>query len=92
MVREDARTRARSLLAERRVMVIHASPRSVLAVVRGDSGSLREVRWDPGRSWYYSCPAIGLCAHGHAVASVVLVPSNEERWTDLESCLIGAAS
>lgn len=88
-MREDARTRARRLLSERRVMVVHASPSSVLAVVRGDSGSLREVRWDPRRGWSCSCPAIGFCAHGHAVASVVLVPSNGDRWTDLED-LIGA--
>lgn len=72
-------------------MIVHASPTSVLAVVRGDSGSLREVRWDPRRGFSCSCPAIGQCAHGFAVASVVLVPGNAERWTDLES-LIGAAS
>jgi uncharacterized Zn finger protein len=84
--REDARTRARRLLAERRVMVVHAGPRSVLAVVRGDSGSVREVRWDPRRGWSCTCPAIGLCAHGHAVASVVLVPS-EGAWIDVEGLL-----
>jgi uncharacterized Zn finger protein len=90
-MRENARTRAMRLLTERRVMIVHASPRSVLAVVRGDSGSLREVRWDPRRGFSCSCPAVGICAHGHAVASVVVVPSNEDRWTDIEG-LIGAAS
>jgi uncharacterized Zn finger protein len=90
-MRENARDRAMRLLTERRVMIVHAGPRSVLAVVRGDSGSLREVRWDPRRGWSCTCPAIGFCSHGHAVASVVVVPSDGDRWTDLES-LIGAAS
>jgi hypothetical protein len=62
------------LLAERRVMILRVLPTSVLAQVRGDSGELREVRWDPRRGWSGTCPAIGFCAHGHAVASVVVVP------------------
>jgi hypothetical protein len=55
-------------------MVLRVLPTSVLAMVRGDSGELREVRWDPKRGWSCSCPAVGFCAHGHAVASVVVVP------------------
>jgi uncharacterized Zn finger protein len=74
MPRENAKTRAVRLLTERRVMIHRVSTASVLAQVRGDSGELREVRWDPRRGWSCSCPAIGLCAHGHAVASVVVVP------------------
>ena len=72
--RESARARAMRLLAERRVLITRVLPTSVLAYVRGDSGELRTVTWDPRRGWRCSCPAIGLCAHGHAVASVVAVP------------------
>ena len=75
MAREDARTRAVRLLGERRVMICRVLQTSVLAYVRGDSGELREVGWDPRRGWSCSCPARGFCAHGHAVASVVVVPS-----------------
>jgi hypothetical protein len=74
MARESARTRAARLLAERRCMIVTVRPGTVVAYVRGDSGQLREVRWDPRRGWSCSCPAIGFCAHGHAVASVVVVP------------------
>lgn len=74
MPREDARARAARLLTERRVMIVRVLQTSALAFVRGDSGELREVSWDPRRGWRCSCPAIGFCAHGHAVASVVAVP------------------
>ncbi len=77
-MRENARIRAIRFLTERRVMVLHVDTEGVLAHVRGDSGELREVRWDPRRGWSCSCPAIGLCAHGHAVASVVLVSDGSE--------------
>lgn len=90
-MRENARDRAMKLLVQRRVMIVHAGPRSVLAVVRGDSGALREVRWGPRRGFSCSCPAIGFCSHAIAVASVVVVPSHGDRWTDVES-LIGAVS
>ncbi len=56
-------------------MVVRVLHTSALAYVRGDSGELREVSWDPRRGWQCSCPAIDFCAHGHAVASVVVVPS-----------------
>jgi uncharacterized Zn finger protein len=74
VARENARARAVRFLAERRVMILRVLPTSVLAMVRGDSGELREVRWDPRRGWQCSCPAVGFCTHGHAVASVVIVP------------------
>lgn len=77
MPREDARARAVRLLAERRVLITRVLPTAVLAYVRGDSGELRTVTWDPRHGFRCDCPAIGLCAHGHAVASVVLVGSNE---------------
>ena len=74
MPRENAAARARRLLAERRVMIVRVLQASALAYVRGDSGELREVSWGPRRGRRCSCPAIGFCAHGHAVASVVAVP------------------
>jgi uncharacterized Zn finger protein len=74
--REDARTRAVRLLGERRVLIVRVLPKSALAYVRGDSGELRTVTWDPRRGFRCDCPAIGFCAHGHAVASVVLVRSD----------------
>jgi hypothetical protein len=81
--REDAKTRAARLLAERRVMITAVRPGAVLAYVRGDSGELRTVRWDARRGFRCTCPAIGACAHGHAVASVVLVRT-EDGWRSAE--------
>ena len=89
MMREDAKTRAVRLLAERRVLIVRVLPTSVLAYVRGDSGELRTVTWDPRRGFRCDCPAIGMCAHGHAVASVVLVGSTDGRWTDVEAVIAG---
>ena len=67
MPREGARAHAVRLLAERRVMIVRVLQTSALAYVRGDSGGLREVSWDPRRGWRCSCPPIGFCAHGRAV-------------------------
>jgi uncharacterized Zn finger protein len=78
-MRENARARAARMLQERRVMITAVRPAAVEAYVRGDSGELREVRWDPRHGWSCTCPAIGLCAHGHAVASVVLIQADAER-------------
>lgn len=55
-------------------MIAAVRPGAVQAYVRGDSGELREVVWDPRQGWRCSCPAIGFCSHSHAVASVVVVP------------------
>jgi len=85
MPRENARDRAVRLLAERRVLITRVLPTSVLGYVRGDSGELRTVTWDPRRGFRCDCPAIGMCAHGHAVASVVLVGSNDGRLTDVKT-------
>lgn len=80
MPREDAKIRAARLLVERRVLITRVLPASVLAYVRGDSGELRTVTWDSRRGFRCDCPAIGMCAHGHAVASVVVVqPATAKR-------------
>jgi len=68
-------------------MIVHVAPTSVLAVVRGDSGVLREVRWDPRRGWSCSCPSIGPCAHAMAAAAVCLVPGADGRWIDVDALL-----
>jgi uncharacterized Zn finger protein len=86
-MRENARTRAIRLLAEGRVLIVRVLPTSVLAYVRGDSGELRTVTWDPRRGFRCDCPAIGMCAHGHAVSSVVLVGSADGRWTDVQAVI-----
>jgi hypothetical protein len=83
--RKSARDRAVDLLAERRVLIVRVLPTSVRAYVRGDSGELRTVTWDPRQGFRCDCPAIGMCAYGHAVASVVLVGSTEGWWTDMEA-------
>jgi uncharacterized Zn finger protein len=85
--REDARTRARRFLAEGRVMIVRAGPSGTLGVVRGDSGALRRVTWTPGRGWRCDCPAMQQCAHGFAVASVVLTEQSPGGWVDLGELL-----
>jgi hypothetical protein len=46
------------------------------------------VTWDPRRGFRCACPAIGMCAHGHAVASVVLVGEADKRWTDVAAVVV----
>lgn len=86
-MRESAKARAVRFLAERRVLIVRVLPTSVLAYVRGDSGELRRVTWDPRHGFRCDCPAIGMCAHAHAVASVVLVGQADGRWTDVEAVI-----
>ncbi len=90
-MRENAAAKARRLLAESRVMIVRAGPAGVLAVVRGDSGVLRRVTWDRRNGFRCDCPAATVCAHGKAVASVVLVQQHEGVWTDIGSLIGGAA-
>ncbi len=87
MPRENAKARAVRLLTERRVLITRVLPTSVAAFVRGDSGELRTVTSDPRRGFRCDCPAIGPCAHAHAVASVVLGGQTDGRWTDVEAVI-----
>jgi uncharacterized Zn finger protein len=89
-MRATAALKAKRLLAEARVVIVRAGPTGVLALVRGDSGALREVSWKPQPGFRCSCPSVGPCSHGIAVASVVLVPQNPGAWIDVAS-LVGAA-
>lgn len=70
-MRENARVKAKRLLVESRVMLRSVAPGRVNALVRGDSGCLREVTYDG--HWFCPCPARGTCSHIMAVESVVLV-------------------
>jgi hypothetical protein len=72
-MREDARSKARRLLAEGRVIVKAVNERAVVATVRGDSGVIYRVVGDP-TGFRCPCPAVGPCSHGMAVALVALLP------------------
>lgn len=78
-MREDARTKARRLLAEGRVLLVRVVDRDVDAVVRGDSAAFYRVTHHAG-SWSCSCPAVGtLCSHTRA-AMLVTVPQGRSGW------------
>lgn len=83
MPREDSRARAIRFLTEARVCILRVSTDDVLGVVRGDSGSMRTVQWSRDGGWRCDCPALGPCAHGRAVAAVVVVEQVPGRWIDL---------
>jgi hypothetical protein len=70
MTRDNAASKARRYLAEGRVIVTHARPRTaVRAVVRGD-GVLWRCGWDGG-SWWCECPVRSdQCAHLRALRLV----------------------
>jgi hypothetical protein len=74
-MREDALTRGRRLVSEGRLIVSYVSGRSIAAVCRGDSGEIHRLEYDPGRSWWCACPAVGKCAHLHALQLVTVVPT-----------------
>jgi hypothetical protein len=74
MPREDARTRGRRLVAEGRLIVSHVDPRSIAAVVRGDSGRIWRCGFDRARGWWCHCPALTKCAHIHCLQLVTLAP------------------
>ena len=63
MTRQSAASKARTYLAEGRVIVTHARPRvSVRARVRGD-GAVYRCGWEAG-TWHCDCPyRTDQCAH-----------------------------
>jgi uncharacterized Zn finger protein len=69
---ENYFAKARRLLGEGRVTVQRVGPRSVDALVRGDSAESYPVTYRPG-AWSYPCPALGRCSHVQAVMLVVMV-------------------
>lgn len=80
-MRETAFAKARRLLVEGRVVVLHIGAGTIRAAVRGDSAELHSVAYERGR-WICSCPALAHCSHAMATALVSVVPS-ADRWVDL---------
>jgi uncharacterized Zn finger protein len=74
MPREDARTKARRLLAEGRLIVRLVDEREIRAICRGDHGEIYSLGHDAG-SWYCTCPAKTTCSHLYALMSVTVVSS-----------------
>jgi uncharacterized Zn finger protein len=77
-MRENARTKARRLLVEGRIEIVRLDEQGCLALVRGDSGEIRSVRFERG-AWTCDCPAPGYCSHAMACALVVVVPGVSAR-------------
>jgi uncharacterized Zn finger protein len=71
--REDARGKARRLLAEGRVTLRRIGPDAIVAHVRGDSAKVYAVCWDPS-GWFCPCDAAGRCSHILAVQLITLEP------------------
>jgi hypothetical protein len=76
-MRENARTKAHRLLVEGRVQIVRLDEHGCLALVRGDPGEIRTVRFD--RAWTCDCPALSYCSHAMACALVVVVPAVSAR-------------
>jgi uncharacterized Zn finger protein len=72
-MRENARSKARRLLAEGRVTLRRIGPDAIVARVRGDSAREYAVAWNPS-GWFCPCDAVGRCSHILAVMLVVLEP------------------
>ena len=77
-MRENARSKASRLLVEGRIEIVRLDEHGCLALVRGDSGEIRTVRFERG-AWTCDCPAIGYCSHAMACALVVVVPAVSAR-------------
>jgi hypothetical protein len=81
-MREDAARKATRLLVESRVQVLRLDERGCVALVRGDSGLMRTVRFEHDR-WTCDCPALGYCSHAISVARVVVVNRAVGTGTDV---------
>ena len=68
-MRENAMTKARRLLGEGRVTIVHADEGGVAALIRGDSAMTYRVT-HAGGEWRCDCPARTLCSHVQAVMLV----------------------
>jgi uncharacterized Zn finger protein len=77
-MRENARAKAGRLLVEGRIEIVRLDGHGCLALVRGDSGEIRTVRFERG-VWTCDCPALGYCSHAMACALVVVVPAVSAR-------------
>ena len=72
--RENAAEKARRLLTEGRVRVLHATRHRIDAVVVGDSAEAYQVRADAS-GYTCTCPAIGRCSHLQALMLVTWRPN-----------------
>lgn len=70
-MRENAAMKARRLLAEGRLTVLHVGQGEIRASCKGDSGAVHRIAYAEGR-WLCSCPALGFCSHAQAVALVTV--------------------
>jgi uncharacterized Zn finger protein len=72
-MREDARAKAKRLLAEGRVTIRRIGLDAIVARVRGDSAREYLVSWDPA-GCACPCDAASRCSHIISVQLVVLEP------------------
>jgi uncharacterized Zn finger protein len=72
--REDAATKARRLLTEGRVTIVHADEGGVNALIRGDSAMTYRVS-HAGGEWRCDCPARTRCSHVQAVMLITNRPT-----------------
>jgi uncharacterized Zn finger protein len=70
-LRENAATKARRLLTEGRVTIVHADEGGVAALVRGDTAMTYRVT-HAGGEWRCDCPARTRCSHVQALMLVTL--------------------
>jgi hypothetical protein len=78
-MREDAPTKARRLLIEGRIRITAANATEpfLAARVRGDSGAIYQVGFEPDGGWWCSCDARGRCSH--VLALQLLFVADERR-------------
>jgi hypothetical protein len=78
MTRENAATKARRLLTEGRLRVTAANAKEpfLAASVRGDSGAIYDVGFEPDGGWWCSCEARSRCSH---VLALQLLFVTDER-------------
>lgn len=72
-MRENSAAKARRLLIEARVDIVHRDRSKVDAIVRGDSAVAYRVRHSAGAGWSCNCEARSRCSHVQAVALVTLI-------------------
>lgn len=69
-MRENAQAKGLRYLSEHRLTVFRVDAERVEAECRG-GGAVYRLGWQEGR-WYCDCPALGTCAHLHALRAVTV--------------------
>jgi hypothetical protein len=89
-VREDFRARGRRLVAEGRLVLRRVNETEILALCKGDSGSIHELGWHLRGGWWCGCSARTTCGHLVALQLVTIAPGGSViLGADL---MIGASS